>query len=894
MYSPPKFQPPPLQSSHLRRERLITPASRAEGIRLVVMHAPAGFGKTGAMLDLHAAWTHEGMRTVWIRLGAGDNDFPVFLKALNGAVDLLETSGAEAHAIEAQDVADTLASRLGRLPDPFAIFLDDFEALLNPESSEYLRELLAQMPAHGKLVVGSRVVPALGLGRLRAQGELLEIRAEDLRFTLEETSAYWSRYVSQPLHAQALGKLHARTEGWVAAIRLGVLAMSRSQDTAQFIEAFSGSHAAVAEYLAEDVLARQPPEVREFLLRTSLLRSFNASLCDAMTSRRDSTRMLAQLADENLFLVRVDAASESYRYHSLFAGFLQARLALEYKADEIDEMHRTAGNWYADNNEPVRAIEHALRADTPRALDRLQQHAEAILWQGRVRLLARWFDALPEQSLSNRPRLRLIHAWALTFLHRSDKALQMLEGMQEAGERDAEIAAHMLALHAFILALTDKLDRAFAAWQSCAPTLSPAHAFPYGIQLNSHACCHIYLGHFDEARKMLDRGRQVHGANGAGANMRVAHCLEGLIDLTQGRLRQALARYRGAHRPDPGLQDARFDGQEIAGAYLAEALYESGQLAETQHLLTSYLPLIRAAAHNDPLIVAFMLLCRCALAQARDEDAMLWLHDCEQMGYRTGQLRMVACARLERSRIALLRGDHAGARAELDAAQALNAWSFGAAFTPHANDVETLDLARWRLDIACGNAGQAAQELRAALAQAQSAMRWRRALKLRLMLALALHAHGEIEPARRECLEALEIAASEGFVSMVLDEGTPMLRLLKTVAQYPGHAVTGSVTAAAFMYQLLDALEARYASAGTVAAASPAQTNEAHLLESLTRSERKVLVLLAEGLSNKAMAEKLFVSETTVKSHLRGINLKLNATSRTHAVSLARKAGLLP
>lgn len=895
VYSPPpKFQPPPLQSSHLRRERLITLASQAEGIRLVVMHAPAGFGKTGAMLDLHAAWTQEGMRTVWIRLGAEDNDFPVFLKALNGALDLLETSGEEAPAIAAQDIADTLASRLGRLRHPFAIFLDDFETLLNPESSEYLRELLTQIPAHGKLIAGSRIVPALGLGRLRAQGELLEIRAEDLRFTLEETAAYLSRYVSQPLRAEDLRKLHARTEGWVAAIRLGVLAMSRSQDAAQFIEAFSGSHAAVAEYLAEDVLAKQPPEVRDFLLRTSLLRSFNARLCDAMTARRDSTRMLAQLSDENLFLVRVDASSEWYRYHSLFAGFLQARLALEYSADEIAEMHRMAGNWYADNGEPVRAIEHALRADIPRALDHLQQNAETILWQGRVRLLTRWFDALPEQSLSNRPRLRLIHAWALTLLHRSDKALQLLEGMQEAGERDAEIAAHMLALHAFILALTDKLDLAFAAWQTCAPTLSPAHAFPYGIQLNSHACCHIYLGHFDEARKMLDRGRQVHGANSAGANMRVAHCLEGLIDLTQGRLRQALARYRGAHRPDPGLQDARFDGQEIAGAYLAEALYASGQLAETQHPLMSYLPLIRAAAHNDPLIVAFMLLCRCAVAQSREEDAMLWLHDCEQMGYRTGQLRMVACARLERSRIALLRGDHACARAEVDAAQALNAWSFGPAFSPHANDVETLDLARWRLDIACGNAGHAVQQLSAALAEAQGAMRWRRVLKLRLILALALHAHGDIERARRECLESLEFAAQEGFVSIFLDEGTAMLRLLKTVAQSPGHAVTASATVGAFLHQLLASLEARYNDVATEPEASQAQTSDVHALESLTRSERKVLAMLAEGLSNKALAEKLYVSETTVKSHLRGINLKLNATSRTHAVSLARKAGLLP
>ncbi|WP_228935621.1 LuxR C-terminal-related transcriptional regulator [Paraburkholderia saeva] len=869
------------------------PASDAEGIRLVVVHAPAGFGKTGAMLDLHAAWSHEGIGTAWIQLGARDNDFPVFLKSLNAAVDLLSQGREDAVDAQPEDIlADTLASRLARLHLPFAIFLDDFEALLNPEASEFLRELVTQMPAHGKLVIGSRVVPALGLGRLRARGELLEIVTDDLRFTPDEAAAYLKEHVRQPLDADDLRKLHARTEGWVTAIRLGVLAIGRSSHPSQFIEAFSGSDTAVADYLAEDVLSQQPAEVREFLLRTSLLRSFNASLCDAMTSRSDSARMLAQLADENLFLIRLDASGNSYRYHSLFADFLNARLAFEHDAREIAALHRVASDWYAEQGQPVPAIEHALRADIPRAMDLLQQHAEPILWQGRVRLLARWFDALPVESLSNRPRLRLVHAWALTFLHRSDKALKLLDGMQEAGDRDAEIAAHMLTLQAFILAITDKLDKAFEAWQACARTLSPAHAFPYGIQLNSHACCHIYLGNFDQARRMLDSSRQVHGAIGGGANMRVAHCLDGLIDLTQGRLLQALARYRGAHRPDTRVEGARIDGQEIAGAFLAEALYEAGQCIEAQRLLTAYLPLIRAAANTDPLIVTFVLLSRCALAESRDEDAMLWLHDCEQMGYRTGQLRMVASARLERCRIALLRGDHEGARSELAAAEALDAWSFGDAFAPHANDVDTIELARWRLAIACGNAATAAQELSSALTVALTATRVRRALKLRIVLALALHAAGSIERARQECLNAIAAAAGEGFVSTFVDEGAPMLHLLNIVALHADSPASGSVSGA-FLQQLRERLAARHGGGVVMPDTASSPIAGAPATEELTKTERKVLVLLADGLSNKAMADKLFVSEATIKTHLRSINAKLNASSRTHALAVARKAGLI-
>jgi len=860
-------------------------------IRLVVVQAPAGFGKTSAMRDLHAAWTEQGVRSGWIRVGTEDNDFPIFLKALNAAVDQLSHGCASGTVTPDADMPpDTLAGRLERLPFPFAIFLDDFEALQNPEAIEYLRELLTQMPAHGKLVVGSRAVPALGLGRLRAQGELLEIGTDDLRFTRDEAAGYLGEHISQPLGPEDVRKLHSRTEGWVTAIRLGVLAMSRCTDPEQFIEAFSGSDAAVADYLAQDVLSKQPQEIRDFLLRTSLLRSFDASLCRAMTGRADSARMLAQLADENLFLVRVDASGNWYRYHSLFSDFLNARLALEYDAGEIANLHRTASDWYSEQQRPVPAIEHALRADTGRALDLLQQYAEPILWQGRVRLLARWFDALPPEALSNRPRLRLVHAWALTFLRRSDKALKLLDSMQEAGERDAEIAAHTLALHAFILALTDKLDQAFAAWEACARTLSPAHAFPYGIQLNSHACCHIYLGNFDQARRMLDSSRQVHGAFGGGSNMRVAHCFDGLIDLTQGRLRQALARYRGAHKPEAASREARIDGQEIAGAFLAEALYEAGQIAEAQRLLTAYLPLIRAAAHTDTLIVTFVLLCRCELGTSSDDDAMLWLHDCEQMGYRTGLLRMVASARLERSRIALQRGDSVGARSELAAAEALDAWSFGKAFAPHANDIETPELARWRLDIACGEPAEAARQLSSALAESLDAARFRRALKLRVLLALALHACGDMEGARRECLAAVEFAAAEGFVSTFVDEGIPMLRLLDAVSEY-AHRPAPAITA--FLQQLRNHLAAHNGgdTSPQEAPASPSVRTPA--FEELTRTERKVLVLLGDGLSNKAMADRLFVSEATIKTHLRGINAKLNASSRTHAVALARKAGLL-
>lgn len=922
--APAKFSAPQPVRTHMTRARLAAPVIAASGIRLVSVHAPAGFGKTGAMLDIRTACEAAGIRTAWVQLGAADNDFPMFLASLDMAVDLLERPGDRAAdpaaRHDAAALTDTVVERLARLAEPFAIFLDDFEALQSRAALAFLRELLGQVPDHGRFVVGSRGLPDLGIARLRAHGRLLEIDAEALRFTLDETRTYLEtcgetaagqrgqrvRRVSAP----DLHRLHRRTEGWVVALWLAVLAMERCDDVSQFIASFSGSDVAVADYLAEDVLSRQPAEVQDFLHKTALLSPFCVALCNAVTQRSDSAQILERLSHDNLFLVSVDGAGQWYRYHSLFADFLQSRLALHHDAAEVGGLHRRASEWYAAQCRPVPAIEHALRGgDTASAIDLLQQHAGPLLRQGRVRLLARWFDALPAGSLANRPGLRLVHAWALTFLHRSDMALALLDGMREDGERDAEMAAHMLALRAFILALTDRLDQAHAAWLDCARKLSPQHVFPYGIQLNSLASCHIYLGEFDQARRLLDASLKAYAEIGGSSNRRVAQCLDGSIDLVQGRLQQALARYRGAHEPDARRRAARVDGQEIAGAFLAEALYEAGRFPEAQRLLAAYQPLIQEAAYIDPIIVTFVLLCRMALAEARDADsrnaAMLWLHDCEQMGYRTGLLRMVAGARLERARIALLLGERERAQAELAGAQALNAWSFGASFTPHANDVETMDLARWRMAVAGGDAqalASARRELGNALDEARRAGRGRRALKLRIVLALAEQAAGDRDAARARIATALEDAVAEGFVSTFTDEGRGVATLLQGIVS--GAVPSVSERARQWAGQLLampvwplpNHERAVAADAGTDAGADAGSTQEAAPLASahgLTGRELSVLRLLAEGLSNKGMADRLFVSETTIKTHLRNINGKLDASSRTHAVAVARRLGLV-
>lgn len=869
--APAKLAAPPVLPTTMRRARLVAPIVAARGIPLVSVQAPAGFGKTTAMRDMHDACREAGHAVAWINLGAADNDLSVFLAGLNAAADLL-CGTADVGVHEGRIPAVDLVERLGGLDTPFVLFLDEFELIQNPAVTEFVRHLLAQLPAHGRLVLGSRVVPDLALGRLRAHGRLIEFTAEQLRFTTEESASYLREQAGVDLSAADVLKLHRRTEGWIVALWLAVLALRQRADAPAFIDSFSGSDASVADYLSDDVLARQPAEVQQFLLRSSALNVFSPALCDAALQRDDSARMLAELAQGNLFLVPVDTACRWYRYHSLFGDFLRARLANSLSPAELVGLHGRASDWYVSEGRPVPAIDHLVWAgETEAALDLLAQHADRLLRQGRVRLLTRWFAALPAQAVARRPRLCLVHAWALTFLYRSGRALALLDTLQHAGERDADVAANVLALRAFILALTDKLDLAYEAWGQSSKVLTPAHGFPYVIQLNSLASCHIYLGHYAEARALLDKGRQVavdpvQGGDGA-STLTIAHCLEGTIDLTQGRLRDAQARFRGAHDIDPQQADQRIGGREIAAVFLAEAMYEAGQHAEAEALLLAGLPLIREAAYIDPVIVTFRILCRVAWADGREEEALRHLHDCEQIGHRTGLPRMVASMRLERARLALLRGDVAAAESALSAAESAGAAAFSPSaslvFAPHANDVETPAVMRCRLLTASGRIDQAVAGLTEALVVARAQSRARRVLSLSLLLAVAHWAGGAAEQAFAAYADAHAIAAREGFVSPMRDEGVAVDALAQA---YAARVATGNALS---------------------------DTTVTGPAAGLTAQERKVLSLLANGLSNRDMAERLFVSETTVKTHLRHINEKLDTRSRTHAVARGRELGLL-
>ena len=306
-----------------------------------------------------------------------------------------------------------LLNDLQALPNDIVLILDDYHLIEAAEIHDGMAFLLAHLPSQLHLVLATRSDPALSMARLRGRGELVEVRAADLRFTAEESAAYLNGSMGLALTEDDVAALDGRTEGWIAALQLAALSMQGRDDASAFIAGFAGDDRYIVDYLAEEVLARQPAEVRDFLLKTSMLDRLTGPLCDAVTGREGGRATLVSLERANLFLVPLDDRREWYRYHHLFADVLQAHL-LEELADEVPELHRRASAWYEQNGALSEAIEHALESgDLPRAAHLMELTIPAVRRDRREAEFARWVGMLPDEVVKARPVLGVFFVGAL-------------------------------------------------------------------------------------------------------------------------------------------------------------------------------------------------------------------------------------------------------------------------------------------------------------------------------------------------------------------------------------------------------------------------------------------------------------------------------------------------
>ncbi|WP_447802776.1 LuxR C-terminal-related transcriptional regulator [Pseudomonas serbica] len=872
-----KFLAPANLPGQLERSTLLDQLQPRDGLRLVLISAGPGYGKTTLLQQYRERCLAEGRRVLWCNLDALDNDpqrlTQVLLTGLRdiGLIEAGDTPPADSSPAQREH---WLLEHITASNGAFTLLMDEFEVLDHPPALEFIQQLLKALPMGATLAIASRATPDINLGRLRARGELLEIGTDSLCLSADETATYILQKRQLPLDLADIDNLHERTEGWISGIFLASLSLQRHGDPAAFIASYNGSNPALAEYFGEDVLARQTGQLQQFLLETSVLTRFCPALCDAVTGRHDGPSMIEALERANLFVIATDDQRQWFRYHPLFADFLLQ--TLKRHPDQFEQQHQKAASWYFANERPVEALEHLFTAHAvDEAATQLVLHIDELVENGHASLLMRWLSRIPVEIRDVHPRLGIAYAWALLHARRHKDALQVLE--------NPALAAEHHYVHPLLLLIGDRVDEALVAATELLMQLGPGDKLQYRVTAFVQICSLFYTGHFDEARKKLGSAGLREAQQESTYLRDVTDALQAMLDLTQGQLDSALTRADTAmRRSRETLAGTPPVGYPVLQTIHCVVLYETDAVDEARRRLTELLPYAREHAAPDSLISTHVLLARLAYLHGDRPAWMRYLADLDQLGQLAGSTRILCSTWLERARVATLENRLDTADHAMRAAEQLSDWE-QPGVTLSANDVDTPFIARQRLRIAQGDTA-CVETLRQAMDQALQRHQHRRALKLRLLLILALDGAKQHKEALEHLTAALRLASHVGFIRTFLDEGAPLAAVLErwSVTFHGQEEALG--IRPGFVAQLLQG-------ESSSKKAEPKREDEAQT--NLSNRELQVVRLLALGYRNREIAEKMFLSELTVKSHLRKINSKLGAGGRTEAVSIARAQGLL-
>jgi LuxR family transcriptional regulator, maltose regulon positive regulatory protein len=888
------------------RPRLAERLDRGTESKLVLVSAPAGFGKT----TLVAEWLATGpaapteRSAAWLSLDRGDNDPASFWAYVIAALRTAAPEvGASAVALlqarqppPIQLVLTTLLNDLGAIAGDSVLVLDDYHVIDSRDVQDGMAFLLDHVPPRLHLVIASRADPALPLARMRARGELVEIRAAELRFTPDEVAAYLNGMMGLQLTARDVAALEARTEGWIAALQLAALSMQGREDIAGFIAGFAGDDRYIVDYLVEEVLQRQPEHVRSFLLQTSILSRMNGSLCDAVTGQDGGTAMLEALDRGNLFLVPLDDRRQWYRYHHLFADVLRARL-LDERPDDVPDLHRRASNWYEQNGERPEAIRHAMAAeDFERAAD-LVELAMPALRQGRQdATLRRWLEALPDELFRVRPVLNMGYVGALMVRGETQGVEARLRDVERWLSTTTDIPDGPQAPSAEMVVVDREAFRGlpsaiamYRAGQSLVSGDVPAtmtHArraldlareddyFGRGAAAALLGLAYWTTGDLEAAHRWYSDGMASLEKAGHLADVIVGAITLADIRIAQGRLREAMSTYerglqRAAEQAPPVLRGA---AEMHVG--MAELFRERNDLdAAMQHLLWSKelgehagLPqhryrwcvaMARIRQANGDLDGAVNLL---------DKAERLYVSEYSPNVQPVPALRARAWVVQGRLREAFGWAQEQGLSVEDDP-------SYVREFE-HITLARAL-LARYRAERAERSIHEAVGLLERLLESAEQGDRTGGIIEILVLQALAEQMRGGVPAALAPLERALTLAEPEGYVRTLVDEGRPMADLLA--------AAVKRRTAPNYVRRLLTAF------GDTEDTTTATQV----LIEPLSERELDVLRMLATDLAGPEIARQLIVSLNTVRTHTKNIYVKLGVNNRRAAVRRAEELDLL-
>jgi LuxR family maltose regulon positive regulatory protein len=901
-----KVNIPRTRPDRLARSRLFRRLDEGMGRPLVLVCTPAGFGKTTLLANWAAGAT---LPVAWLSLDPDDNDPMRFWRYVVAALDrvvgglgeqivplLSPGSGTSTHG-----VVTALINRLQDQPDELALVLDDYHLIESLPIHDSLGFLLSHLPPRLHLIIASRSDPPLPAARLRASGQLAELRAADLRFTPEEAAAFLQEVWKLDLSAQAVASLEARTEGWAVGLQLAALSLQGRPDPDAFLDAFTGTHRYVLDYLSEEVLGRLPDRVRRFLLETSILERLSGTLCDAVTEGSDGQGMLEELERANLFLVPLDEERRWWRLHHLFADLLRARV-LQLQPDLVPELHRRAAGWCESHGLIDEAIRHAVAAgDTPWATRLVEEHLGETLRRGES-VIARWLALLPDDAVRSRPGLCLAKAMTELNLDHRESAERLLAHAERAFDhhrpepRELQVPTYggMVAqVPAAIALLRAELayDRADADGVAAFARAALAHMadhehgprlFARSLLVGADWMTGEVVATEPAFAELLAEGR---AAPAPYPVLRSCFML-GLVQQAQGKLGAALRTYQEGLRL--ATEGERFSVYHAGEAHvgIAQVLYQRNQLEEALQHATRGVEFCRQVIELTELDVALVVVAWIRQAMGEADAALAAMEEACRTYPRADVFALAYPAWSERARLLLGLGRVEEA-ARWTQEQGLTAQDE----VSYLREGDHLVLARVLL--AQSRPEQALGLLERLDALADSQGRTGSLIGIRALRSLALQAAGDHQAALTLLAEALELAAPEGYVRVFTDEGPPMAALLRSLMgarqRGRGPAGAGSVTGVATeqLHRIIRAFGSTKAQAEQI---TPAV---AGLIEPLTGRELEVLRLLAAGRRNREIAQELVVTLETVKKHTSHIFAKLGATNRTQAVAHARRLGLI-
>lgn len=908
-----KLAIPPVRSDLVARPRLTNQLQLGIQRPFTLIAAPAGFGKTTVL----STWLEDApFSAAWMSLENGDDDLTRFWSYVFTAMERVHPgSGASALALlqgsdpqqlpPIETVLTAWINGLAALPHDVALILDDYHLIAAPPIHQSLTFLLDHLPRQLHLVMATRADPPLPLARLRTRGHLTEIRAADLRFTAEETTAFLTHTLGLHLSGEDIAALEARTEGWIAGLQLAALSMQGRKDISAFLKAFTGSQRYIIDYLVEEVLARQPEPVQTFLLQTAILERLQGSLCEAVIGDHGGVvggqAMLEQVEQANLFLVPLDDERRWYRYHQLFAEALRHRLQRKHPT-LVPELHQRASAWYEQQGMTHEAVYHALAATDFAQAARLIEHAfNSFVRRGEIATLQRWIVRLPDELVRSSIELSILRGWLLFVSGKHDEALLHLEDIErtfgitpvsdEPGEQQtmpggtpsqAEIKGQIAAIRASIavtrgdlpqtialsrLALDylpkKNISRAYAAWY-----LGRAYWLSGDVSAAS-----IALAQASHISWEVDHLYSV---------FLVTHDLAHVQKL-QGHLHQADQTYRQA------LELALERGGDLPAvgpAYVGRGNleYEWNHLDAATALLQEGIKLCERTGNGRAILQAHTTLAFIKQAQGDADSARAIMQQVVQTTSRQ-HLSRHRNAQVEAfsAWLSLMQGDEAAVLLWL---QHCDLSLDGKA--SHLREREYLTLVR--ILITQRRLDEARQWLANLLQLAEAQGRAGSVIEILMLQAEALHASGDANQAIERLSRALALAEPEGYIRLFVDEGAPMAHLLAPMRTRGSGDQPGSTH---YREQLL-ALFGRAHDEGTPHPAVVAPGPGMYALgEALSERELEVLRLIVAGCSNREIANRLVIAVSTVKWYVNAIYGKLQVESRTKAIARARELNIV-